>query len=109
MAWSRSTPATCAPASAPARWAATRAAGQFSTAYGSIEDLVLALEVVLPDGSLLRTRETPRAAAGPDLRQVFMGSEGTLGVVTEVTFSLRPQAEAQKLAAFHFATLEAGL
>ena len=90
-------------------WVATRAAGQFSTAYGSIEDLVLALEVVLPDGSVLRTRETPRASAGPDLRQLFMGSEGTLGVVCEVTFSVRPLPESRRLAAFHFAILDAGL
>jgi alkyldihydroxyacetonephosphate synthase len=90
-------------------WVATRAAGQFSTAYGSIEDLVLALEVVLPDGSVLRTRETPRAAAGPDLRQIFMGSEGTLGVISEVTFSLRPEAESRELAAFHFASFGDGL
>ena len=90
-------------------WVATRAAGQFSTAYGSIEDLVLALEVVLPDGRILRTAETPRASAGPDLRQLFMGSEGTLGVVTEVTFSLRPQPEARRLASFHFESLESGL
>lgn len=90
-------------------WVATRAAGQYSTAYGSIEDLVLALEVVLPDGSVLRTRETPRASAGPDLRQIFMGSEGTLGVITEVTFSLRPLPEASTGQAFHFASFEAGL
>ena len=42
-------------------WVATRAAGQFSTAYGNAEDMVLALEAVLPDGSVIRTRETPRA------------------------------------------------
>ncbi len=90
-------------------WVATRAAGQYSTAYGSIEDILLALEVVLPDGSVLRTRETPRAAAGPDLRQIFMGSEGTLGVITEVTFSLRPLPEASRGQAFHFASFEAGI
>ena len=90
-------------------WVATRAAGQFSTSYGSIEDLVLGLEVVLPDGRFLRSAETPRASAGPDLRQIFMGSEGTLGVVTEVTFSLRPQPEARRLAAYHFASLDDGL
>jgi alkyldihydroxyacetonephosphate synthase len=90
-------------------WVATRAAGQYSTAYGSIEDVVLALEVVLPDGSVLRTRETPRASAGPDLRQIFMGSEGTLGVITEVTFSLRPLPEASRGQAFHFATFDEGL
>ena len=90
-------------------WVATRAAGQFSTAYGSIEDVVLALEAVLPDGSLLRTRATPRASAGPDLRQLLMGSEGTLGVVTEVTFALRPLPEASVGQAFHFADLASGL
>jgi len=90
-------------------WVATRASGQYSTAYGSIEDLVLALEVVLPDGSVLRTRETPRASAGPDLRQLFLGSEGTLGVITEVTFSARVRPEASRGQAFHFDGFHAGL
>jgi alkyldihydroxyacetonephosphate synthase len=90
-------------------WVATRASGQYSTAYGSIEDLLLALEVVLPDGSVLRTRETPRAAAGPDLRHLFLGSEGTLGVVTEVTFSLRQKPEARRGQTLHFADIHEGL
>jgi alkyldihydroxyacetonephosphate synthase len=90
-------------------WVATRASGQFSTAYGSIEDVLLDLEVVLPDGAILRTRRTPRASAGPDLRQLFLGSEGTLGVITEVSFSLRPQPEARRGQAFHFEELPAGL
>jgi len=90
-------------------WVATRASGQYSTGYGSIEDLLLALEVVLPDGSVIRTRETPRASAGPDLRQIFMGSEGTLGVVTEVTFSLRPLPEASLGQAWHFGAFADGL
>lgn len=90
-------------------WVATRASGQYSTGYGSIEDLVLGLEVVLPDGRVIRTRETPRAAAGPDLRQIFMGSEGTLGVVTEVTFSLRPLPAASIGQAWHFGTFADGI
>ena len=90
-------------------WVATRAAGQYSTGYGNIEDLVLSLEGVLPDGSIVRTRPTPRASTGPDLRQLFLGSEGTLGVVTEVTFSLRPLPEAEERAAFHFPDFGAGL
>jgi alkyldihydroxyacetonephosphate synthase len=90
-------------------WVATRAAGQFSTAYGSIEDIVFALEAVLPDGTVVRTRPTPRAAAGPDLRQLFLGSEGTLGVVTEVSLSLRERPEASLGQAFHFDDLTAGL
>ena len=88
---------------------ATRSAGQYSTGYGNIEDMLLALEVVLPDGSVVRTRSTPRASAGPDLRQLFLGSEGTLGVITEAAFSLRPLPEASRGQAFHFPDLSAGL
>ncbi len=90
-------------------WVATRASGQLSTLHGSIEDLVLALEAVLPDGSVVRTRRTPRASAGPDLRQVFLGSEGTLGIVTGVTFSLRELPATRRGQAFHFASFAAGL
>lgn len=88
---------------------ATRSAGQYSTGYGNVEDILLALEVVLPDGAVLRTRATPRAAAGPDLRQLFLGSEGTLGVITEVAFSLRPLPESSRSQAFHFAGLADGI
>jgi alkyldihydroxyacetonephosphate synthase len=90
-------------------WVATRAAGQYSTGYGSIEDMVLDLEAVLADGRILRTRRTPRASAGPDLRQLLLGSEGTLGIVTEVTFSLRPLPEASRGQAFHFEDFASGL
>jgi alkyldihydroxyacetonephosphate synthase len=90
-------------------WVATRASGQYSTAYGNIEDVLLDLEGVLPDGSVVRTRRTPRASAGPDLRQIFLGSEGTLGVITEVTFSLRPLPEASRGQAFHLESLQAGI
>lgn len=90
-------------------WVATRASGQYSTAYGNIEDVLLALEAVLPDGRVVRTRPTPRAAAGPDLRQLFLGSEGTLGIVTEVTFSLRALPPAFIRQAFHFDGFAAAL
>src|SRR5262249_34919695 len=55
-------------------WVATRASGQLSTRYGNIEDLLLALEVVLPGGKILRTFPAPRSATGPDLRALFLGS-----------------------------------
>jgi len=85
-------------------WVATRAAGQFSTRYGNIEDLCLALEAVLPSGEIVRTALVPRAAAGPNIREVFLGSEGTLGVITEVTLRLHPLPERRELASFAFAS-----
>ncbi len=81
-------------------WVSTRASGQFSTAYGNIEDLVYSVEAVLPDGSVVELGKAPRAAAGPDLRHVVMGAEGTMGVVTGVTFSLRRQPELRRCTAF---------
>ena len=63
-------------------WLACRGAGQMSTRYGKIEDMVVGLDVALADGRRITTGGAPRAAVGPDLNQVFVGSEGTLGVIT---------------------------
>jgi alkyldihydroxyacetonephosphate synthase len=89
-------------------WVATRSAGQFSSAYGNIEEVLLGLEVVLPNGEILKTRMTPRASAGPDLRQIFLGSEGTLGVITSVTFSTHWQPEKQDYSVYHAPDMETG-
>lgn len=89
-------------------WVATRAAGQYSTRYGSIEDIVLALEAVLPNGRILRTHVGPRSATGPDLRHLFLGAEGTLGVVTEVTTRIFPQPASSIGQAFGFASMGDG-
>ena len=89
-------------------WVATRACGQFSSAYGAIESLVMGLEVVLPNGDVLETRLTPRASVGPDLKQIFLGSEGTLGIITAVTFSLHWKPEKQDYSAFYMPTMEKG-
>jgi alkyldihydroxyacetonephosphate synthase len=71
-------------------WISTRAAGQFSTKYGKIEDMVLGMEVVLPDGSLLNVKPVPRRSVGPSLKDLFLGGEGTLGIVTRATISIHP-------------------
>jgi len=89
-------------------WVATRAAGQFSTAYGNIEDLVLGLEAVLPDGTWLRTSDAPRASTGPDLRHLLLGSEGTLGVITGVDISLSRLPEARVALAYYVPNMRAG-
>ena len=89
-------------------WIATRASGQFSTAYGNIEDIVHSIEAVLPGGDVVVLGKGPRASAGPDLRHLMLGSEGTLGVITGVTFSLRRAAESRALSAFSAPDMRAG-
>ena len=76
-------------------WVACRGAGQYSTRYGKIEDMVVGLEVVLADGTVVRTGGGPAAAMGPDLTQLFLGSEGTLGVITRVWLRAHPVADAR--------------
>ena len=68
----------------------TRSAGQASSGYGRIDDLVVGLRLATPMGELVLPA-LPGSAAGPDLRRLVLGSEGTLGVVTEVTLRVRPQ------------------
>lgn len=90
-------------------WVATRAAGQFSTKYGNIENMLVAFEAVLPNGEIVRTRSVPRAAAGQDLRHVFLGAEGTTGILTELTYEVHPLAPATEKQAIAFASMGAGL
>jgi alkyldihydroxyacetonephosphate synthase len=91
-------------------WLACRGAGQYSTRYGKIEDMVLGLEVVLADGRIVHTEgHGPRAATGPSLTQLFVGSEGTLGVITEARFRIHPLPPAQDRRAYGFTTFDAGL
>ncbi len=71
-------------------WIAARSAGQLSTKYGKIEDMVVGLEGVLANGDPFRTVTVPRSAAGPDLRQILIGSEGTLAVITAATLEVWP-------------------
>lgn len=89
-------------------WVACRGAGQYSTRYGKIEDMVAGLEVVLADGTVIRTGGAPASAVGPDLTQLFVGSEGTLGVVTRVWLRAHPVAPVQRKAAYHFPSLGEG-
>lgn len=90
-------------------WVAARGAGQLSTRYGKAEDLVVGLEAVLPSGEVWRTVEAPRTAAGPDLWRLLAGAEGTLGVVTEVTFRLHPLPEVRRFGGWLFGSLREGL
>ncbi len=73
---------------------ATNAGGMCCVKYGVTSEYVLGLEVVLANGEVLRTgRRTPKGVAGYDLTRLFVGSEGTLGIITEITLALRPLPE----------------
>jgi alkyldihydroxyacetonephosphate synthase len=88
---------------------ATRSSGQESTRYGSIEDMVLSLAVVLPDGTFAAPRPGPRSAAGPALHELFLGAEGGLGVVIGAVLRVHRLPEATVGRAYAFADVGAGL
>lgn len=90
-------------------WISTRAAGQFSTKYGKIEDMVLGMHVVLPDGNLLNIRPVPRRSVGPSLRDLFLGGEGVLGIVTRATVSIHPLPSLTVKQSFVFPSVEAAV
>ena len=91
-------------------WLACRGAGQYSNRYGKIEDMVIGLEVVMADGRVVRTGGYgPRSATGPDLTQLFVGSEGTLGVITEGRFRVHPVPAGEGRRAFGFTSFAEGL
>ena len=89
-------------------WVATRSAGQASTGYGRIDEVVEAVRCVAPVGELV-TRDVPATAAGPSLRELLVGSEGTLGVITAATLRVRPLPQSRHYEAWSFRSFEEGV
>ncbi len=87
-------------------WLATRGAGQMSTKYGKIEDLVQSIEFVTGTGEILRLDNGD--GGGPDLLQLFVGSEGALGIITSATFAVRPLPAARRLRGYIFPDVASG-
>lgn len=100
---------------ASAEWAsvggavAARGSGVLSSKYGNIQDHVLSLEVVLPDGGIVTLPSVPKHGVGPEVTQLFIGSEGTLGIITAVRVKIRRQPAKRAFAAFAFETLAQGI
>lgn len=86
---------------------AHRGIGVCSNKYGKIDDMVLQMEVVLPNGDIIYTSPTPKHAVGPDLNQIFIGSEGTLGVITKAQIRIYDQPEERRFRAFLFQDMDA--
>ncbi|MDF1663505.1 MAG: FAD-binding oxidoreductase [Planctomycetota bacterium] len=90
-------------------WLAARSAGQFSTLYGKIEDMVISMRVVLPDGQLVETITAPKSATGPDWNQLFVGCEGTLGIITAATLRVHTLPPARDFLSFSVPDVKTGL
>ncbi|MDQ1649194.1 MAG: alkyldihydroxyacetonephosphate synthase, partial [Frankiaceae bacterium] len=88
-------------------YVATRSAGQASTGYGRSDEMVVGLRATTPAGELVLGR-APKSAAGPDLRQLLIGSEGAFGVLTEVTMRIRPRPAASRYEAWFFRSFAEG-
>jgi alkyldihydroxyacetonephosphate synthase len=88
--------------------AATRSAGQASTGYGAIEKMVLGLRVAAPAGEI-QLPAVPATAAGPGLRQLMVGSEGTLGVISEIALRVRPAPRERVYEGVFFTGFDAGV
>ncbi len=88
-------------------FAAARSSGQASAGYGRFDEMVMGLKVATPAGSLVLGR-APKSAAGPDLRQLILGSEGTLGVITSLTLTVRPLPESRVYTGWRFGSFAEG-
>lgn len=90
-------------------WVATRASGMKKNVYGNIEDLLVHVRMVTPSGVLEKSCQVPRISCGPDFNQIILGSEGTLGVITEVIIKVRPLPQCKKYGSIAFPNFESGL
>ena len=96
------------PYSSVGGWVAARSSGMLSDGYGNAEDMVLALRMATPKG-MIATRCVPHASNGPNANHLCIGSEGTLGIITEMTMAVRPMPERREFHGYLFPSFVAGI
>ncbi|MBI5179992.1 MAG: FAD-binding oxidoreductase, partial [Nitrospirae bacterium] len=90
-------------------WLSTKAAGQLSTRYGKIEDMVVAITAVTPTGEIFNNRVVPRTSTGPTLMHLFIGAEGMLGIILEAALRIWPYPEHREIRGFMFNAIASSL
>lgn len=90
-------------------WIATRASGMKKNVYGNIEDILINAKMVTSVGTVEKSCNVPRLSTGPDVNQMVLGSEGTLGIITEAILRLRPLPEVKKYGSIVFPDFESGV
>jgi alkyldihydroxyacetonephosphate synthase len=90
-------------------WVATRASGMKKNVYGNIEDLVVHVTMITAKGTIEKSCLGPRQSTGPDIHHFIMGSEGILGIITEVTMKIRPLPACKKYGSIVFPDFESGV
>ncbi|KAL8439758.1 hypothetical protein Efla_002660 [Eimeria flavescens] len=90
-------------------WVATRASGMKKNAYGNIEDLLIDVVMVTSQGTINQRLAAPRVSSGPSVRELVLGSEGTLGIITQVLLKVKPLPETKTYGCLAFPTFEVGV
>ncbi len=90
-------------------WVSTRASGQYSSKYGSIENMLVSMKAVLADGTLISTKNAPRSACGPNVNEIFIGAEGSFAVLVELCFKIHRRPKQRSMCAFELRSMKDGL
>ena len=90
-------------------WISTRASGMKKNRYGNIDDILINVKIVTPQGVFTKKQDCPRVSSGPDLNEFVLGSEGTLGVITEAVIKVRPMPRTKVFDSIIFHDFESGV
>jgi alkyldihydroxyacetonephosphate synthase len=90
-------------------WISTRASGMKKNVYGNIEDIILNVKIVTPIGTFQKGSDCPRVSSGPDINHFIMGSEGSMGIITEAIIRVRDMPKVRKYGSIIFPDFDTGV